>query len=91
MAVSPDLLLNIKAPTAVAKAAGASPQAARQPSRDEPSSFANVYAKERQPKPIERQDSSAKPVRDKPASDKPSQETAEAGGSEKPTVAEAGN
>ncbi|MBA1277365.1 MULTISPECIES: flagellar hook-length control protein FliK [Pseudomonadaceae] len=91
MAVSPDLLLNIKAPTAVAKAASATPQAARQPSRDEPSSFANVYAKERQPKPVERQDSAAKPVRDKPAGDKPSQETAEAGGSEKPTVAEAGN
>lgn len=91
MAVSPDLLLNLKAPTAVAKAANASPQSARQPSRDEPSSFANVYAKERQTKPVERQDASAKPVRDKSTSDKPSQETAEAGGSEKPTVAEAGN
>lgn len=91
MAVSPDLLLNIKAPTAVAKAASAPPQAARQPSRDEPSSFANVYAKERQTKPVERQESSAKPVRDKPTGDKPSQETAKAGGSEKPTVAEAGN
>ncbi len=91
MAVSPDLLLNIKAPTTVVKAANASLQSAREPSRDEPSSFANVYAKERQAKPVERQDSSAKPVRDKPAGDKPSQETVKAGGSEKPAVAEAGN
>jgi flagellar hook-length control protein FliK len=91
MAVSPDLLLNIKAPSAAAKAANASSKAAPQPSRDEPSSFANVYAKERQAKPVERQDSAAKPVRDKPASDKPSQETAKADGSEKPAIAEAGN
>lgn len=91
MAVSPDLLLNIKTPTAAAKAANASPKAASQPSRDEPSSFANVYAKERQAKPVERHDSAAKPVRDKPASEKPSQETAEAGGTAKPATAEAGN
>jgi flagellar hook-length control protein FliK len=91
MAVSPDLLLNIKAPTAAAKAASASSKAAPQTSRDEPSSFANVYAKERQAKPAERSDSAAKPARDKPVNEKPSQETAEAGGTKKPDVAEAGN
>jgi len=91
MAVSPDLLLNIKTPTAAAKAASASSKPAPQVNRDEPSSFANVYARERQAKPAERQDSAAKPVRDKPVNEKPSQETAEAGGTKKPDVAEAGN
>ncbi|NKQ11852.1 flagellar hook-length control protein FliK [Pseudomonas sp. SST3] len=91
MAVSPDLLLNIKAPTAAAKAASAPPKQASQPSRDEPSSFANVYAKERQTKPAERQDSAARSARDKPVNEKPSQETAKAGGSEKPAAADAGN
>lgn len=76
MAVSPDLLLNIKAPTAAAKAANAHLKQASQSSRDEPSSFANVYAKERQAKPAERQDSAVKSARDKPASEKPSHETA---------------
>jgi flagellar hook-length control protein FliK len=91
MAVSPDLLLNIKAPTAAAKAANAPLKQASQSSRDEPSSFANVYAKERQAKPAERQDSAVKSARDKPASEKPSQETAKTGGSEKPAAAEVGN
>ncbi|HCJ29864.1 MAG TPA: flagellar hook-length control protein FliK [Pseudomonas sp.] len=91
MAVSPDLLLNIKAPTAAAKAASASTKPAPQSSRDEPSSFANVYAKERQAKPAERQDCAAKPAGDKPASEKPRQETVKADGSEKPAAAEAGN
>lgn len=90
MAVAPDLLLNIKTPTAVAKAASASPRAAAQPSRDEPSSFANVYAKERQAKPAEAQHAAAKPVRDKPVNEKPSQETDEATGSEPPVTEEAG-
>tara|TARA_Y100001949_G_scaffold172420_1_gene176384 strand:+ start:1041 stop:2282 length:1242 start_codon:yes stop_codon:yes gene_type:complete len=91
MAVSPDLLLNIKAPTAVAKSAGASPKPAPQSSRDEASSFANVYAKERQGKPAEAQGASAKPVRNKAADDKPSQETDKASGVEKPAANETGN
>lgn len=90
MAVSPDLLLNLKAPTAAAKAATAAPKTAPQASRDEPSSFANVYARERQVKPAERQDTAVKPVRDKPAGEKPSQETAKAGGTETPAAAVAG-
>jgi flagellar hook-length control protein FliK len=90
MAVAPDLLLNIKTPTAVAKAASASPKPAAQPSRDEPSSFANVYAKERQAKPAEAQHAAAKPARDKPVSDKPSQETDEAAGTQTPAAEETG-
>ena len=91
MAVSPDLLLNIKAPTAAAKSAGISPKPAPQSSRDEASSFANVYAKERQGKPAEAQGASAKPVRNKAADDKPSQETDKASGVEKPAANETGN
>ncbi|MGY8818029.1 MAG: flagellar hook-length control protein FliK [Pseudomonadales bacterium] len=91
MAVSPDLLLNIKAPTAAAKAANASPKPAQQSSRDEASSFANVYAKERQGKPAEAQNAAAKPARDKPTSEEPSQETDKASGTEKPATAETGN
>ena len=91
MAVSPDLLLNIKAPTAAAKSAGASPKPAPQSSRDEASSFANVYAKERQGKPAEAQGASAKPVRNKPAGEEPSQETDKASGIEKPVANETGN
>ena len=91
MAVSPDLLLNIKAPTAAAKAANASPKPAQQSSRDEASSFANVYAKERQGKPAEAQNAAAKPARDKPTDEEPSQETDKASGTEKPATAETGN
>ncbi|BAP78960.1 putative flagellar hook-length control protein [Pseudomonas sp. MT-1] len=91
MAVSPDLLLNIKAPTAAAKAANTSPKPAQQSSRDEASSFANVYAKERQGKPAEAQNAAAKPARDKTTSEEPSQETDKASGTEKPATAETGN
>lgn len=91
MAVSPDLLLNIKAPTAAAKAANTSPKPAQQSSRDEASSFANVYAKERQGKPAEAQNAAAKPARDKPTDEEPSQETDKASGTEKPATAETGN
>ena len=91
MAVSPDLLLNIKAPPASAKSAGASPKPAPQSSRDEASSFANVYAKERQGKPAEAQSAAAKPARNKAASEEPSQETDKASGIEKPVETETGN
>ncbi len=91
MAVSPDLLLNIKAPAVAPKATGTAAKPASQPSRDEPSSFANVYAKERQAKPAERHEASAKPARDKTAVEKPSQETAATDGTSKPVTAESGN
>lgn len=90
MAVSPDLLLNIKAPTAAAKAAPAAPKPATQSSQDGASSFANVYAKERQGKPAEAQSPAAKASRDKPVNEKPSQETDKASGSDKPVASEPG-
>ena len=91
MAVSPDLLLNIKAPTAAAKVVGTSSKPAPQSSRDEASSFANVYAKERQGKPAEAQSAAPKPVRSKAAGEESSQETDKASGSEKPAATETGN
>lgn len=91
MAVSPDLLLNLKAPATAAKPAGPPPKPDAQASRDGASSFASVYARERQAKPAERLEPAAKPPRDKPVNEKSSQETAEAGGSQQPTVTESGN
>lgn len=90
MAVSPDLLLNIKAPATAAKPPGAPPKPDAQASRDGASSFANVYARERQAKPAERSEPNAKPSRDKPVNEKASQETAKAGGSQQPTATEPG-
>lgn len=90
MAVSPDLLLNIKASTAAAKAANAGPKSTSQSSNDGASSFANVYAKERQCKPAEAQGAQSKTSRDKPVGEKPSQETDKASGSGKPVAGEPG-
>ena len=91
MAVSPDLLLNIKTPEPRGKAAGAKADSASQASRQEASRFAEMYAKERQGKPVERSDAPNKPARDKPVNEKDSQETAGAETTEKPTIAEGGN
>lgn len=91
MAVSPDLLLNIKTPEPRGKAAGAKVDAASQASRQEASRFAEMYAKERLGKPVERSDAPSKPVRDKPVNEKDSQETAGATDDGKPVIAEGGN
>lgn len=91
MAVSPDLLLNIKAPEPRSKASGAKADSASQASRQEASRFAEMYARERQGKPVERPDAPAKPVRDKPVNETDSQETAGAKDSKEPVVAEGGN
>lgn len=89
MAVSPDLLLNIKTAPA-SKAANATPKSTAQPSKDGASSFANVYAKERQGKPAEAKSAPAQASRDKPAAEKPSQETDKASGSAAPVKSEPG-
>jgi len=88
MAVSPDLLLKSPSVDARAKASSKAPEAPRE-ARDS-ASFSDVYAKERQPKPVDR------PVRnetgrDKPVDDKARQESAGVASDEKPTVAESGN
>ena len=90
MAVSPDLLLNIKAAPTASKAANATPKSPVQPSKDGASSFANVYAKERQGKPAEAKSAPAQASRDKPVAEKPSQETDKPSGSATPVTSEPG-
>ena len=72
MSVAPDLLL-MSAPEIKPRAAAAKPPA--EPSRNEGSSFSEVYAKERQAKASERTEAAAKPARDsatdQPSDDKP--------------------
>ncbi|MBA1261709.1 flagellar hook-length control protein FliK [Stutzerimonas stutzeri] len=91
MAVSPDLLLNTKAPATVAKTASTSSRNASQAGRDDASSFADVYARERQGKPVERQDGAATAARNTSGKDKSADETAEKSGTQTPGLAEAGN
>lgn len=91
MAVSPDLLLNTKAPTAVAKTASTSSRNTSQAGRDDASSFADVYAKERQGKPVERQDGAATAARNASSKDRPADEAVEKSGTQTPDVTEAGN
>ena len=91
MAVSPDFLLNTKAPAPVAKTPGSASANATQAGRDEASSFADVYARERQGKPVERQDGSATGARNTSGKDKPAADGAEKSGTQAPDVAEAGN
>ncbi len=90
MAVSPDLLLNIKTPEARSKAPAAKADSASQASRQEASRFAEMYARERQGKPVERQQAPAKPEPERPVKAENSQETAETETAERPPVAEGG-
>ena len=90
MAVSPDLLLNIKTPEVRSKAPAARADSSSQASRHEASRFSELYAKERQSKPVERQQAPAKVEAEKPVKETNSQETAEAGAAEQPAVAEGG-
>ena len=75
MSVSPDLLLK-SAPEVKPRAAAAkAPEKPAEPSRNEGSSFSEVYAKERQAKASERNDAAAKPARDS-ASEQPAEDNA---------------
>ncbi|MCQ4294790.1 flagellar hook-length control protein FliK [Pseudomonas stutzeri] len=90
MAVSPDLLLKTPSVDARPKASAKAPDAPREGRDSGNASFSDVYAKERQTKPVDRptrNDSS----RDKPVDDKGRQEAAGVTAEEKPTVAESGN
>lgn len=91
MVVSPDLLLNTKAPAAVAKPASSSSRDSSQASRNDASSFADVYAKERQSKPVERRDSAATGTGNESDKDRAANETAEKSGTLAPAPSEAGN
>lgn len=91
MVVSPDLLLNTKAPAAVAKPASSSSKDSSQVSRNDASSFADVYAKERQSKPVERRDSAGTGTGNESDKDRAANETAEKSGTQAPAPSEAGN
>lgn len=91
MSVAPDFLLQ-SAPEIRPKAASAkAPDNTAEPSKNEGSSFADVYAKERQVKSAERKEAAAKAQQAKAdeasSSDEPSVEAA----ADEPVVAESGN
>jgi flagellar hook-length control protein FliK len=67
MSVVPDLLLQPAAKTKPRAAPAKAPAAAPEPSQRKPASFAQVYARERQDKPVERPESAAKATREKSA------------------------
>lgn len=91
MVVSPDLLLNTKAPATVAKTASSASRDSSQASRNDSSSFADVYARERQDKPVERRDGAATAARNESDKDRPANAAAEKSGTQAPDLAEAGN
>ena len=91
MSVAPDFLLQ-SAPDVRPKAPAAkAPSTAPEPSRGEASSFAEVYAKERQAKAAERKETAAKAAEERAAESKTAKEPAAEAAAEQPAVAESGN
>lgn len=91
MAVSPDLLLKSPSVDARPKVAAAKPSSAAEPAEDGPSSFSQVYARERQDKAVERKDDEAVASRKDVAEERDADAAASSGDAEKPAVAESGN
>ncbi|MDG9924801.1 MULTISPECIES: flagellar hook-length control protein FliK [unclassified Pseudomonas] len=91
MSVAPDFLLQsapeVRPKTSAVKAPANGPE----PSRNEASSFAEVYAKERQSKAAERKEASAKAAEERSAEAKSTDEAATEPAAEQPVVAESGN
>lgn len=91
MSVAPDFLLQsapeVRPKTPAAKAPANGPE----PRNNEASSFAEVYAKERQSKAAERKESSAKAAEERSAEAKPTDEATAEPAAEQPVVAESGN
>ncbi len=91
MSVAPDFLLQ-SAPDVRPKAPAAkAPSTAPEPSRGEASSFAEVYAKERQAKAAERKEAGSKAAEERAAESKTAKEPAAEAAAEQPAVAESGN
>ncbi|XQE65465.1 flagellar hook-length control protein FliK [Pseudomonas sp. P3C3] len=91
MSVAPDFLLQ-SAPDVRPKAPAAkAPSTAPEPSRSEASSFAEVYAKERQAKAAERKEAGSKAAEERAAESKTTDEPATEAAVEQPAVAESGN
>ncbi|MDX5373829.1 MAG: flagellar hook-length control protein FliK [Pseudomonadaceae bacterium] len=91
MSVAPDFLLQ-SAPEVRPKAPAAKPPAnTSEPAKNEASSFAEVYAKERQAKAAERKEASAKAAEGRSAESKPADEPVAEAAAEQPEVADSGN
>lgn len=91
MSVAPDFLLQ-SAPDVRHKAPAAkAPSTAPEPSRGEASSFAEVYAKERQAKAAERKEAGSKAAEERAAESKTTEEPAAEAAAEQQAVAESGN
>lgn len=91
MSVAPDFLLQ-SAPDVRPKAPAAkAPSTAPEPSRGEASSFAEVYAKERQAKAAERKEAGSKAAEERAAENNTTGEPAAEAAAEQPAVAESGN
>lgn len=90
MPVAPDLLLTPAAPVQPKAPAANAAQNKAEPRKQEASSFSQVYAKERQAKVAERQDSAAKNARDSKAEPQESASSPTPTADQTPVVAESG-
>jgi len=91
MAVAPDLLLQSAPEVKPRKAAARPPAETPQPRKNEPSSFAHVYAKERQSSAVERHEGAAKTARNKSEAEGEAAPAEAQPGAEAAAVADSGN
>ena len=91
MAVAPDLLLQSAPEVKPRKAAARPPAETPQPRKNESSSFAQVYAKERQTSAVERHEGAAKSARNKSEAEGDAAPAEAQPGAEAAVVADSGN
>ena len=91
MAVAPDLLLKSAPEVKPRKSAAKPPAETPQPRKNQPSNFAQVYAKERQTSAIERQAAAAKAAQNKPQTQDAAAPTDTLPGANAAVVADSGN
>lgn len=91
MAVAPDLLLQSAPEVKPRKAAARPPAETPQPRKNESSSFAQVYAKERQSSAVERHEGAAKTARNKSEAEGDAAPAEAQPGAEATVVADSGN
>ncbi|HRL93308.1 MAG TPA: flagellar hook-length control protein FliK [Pseudomonas sp.] len=91
MAVAPDLLLQSAPEVKPRKAAARQPAETPQPRKNESSSFAQVYAKERQTSAVERHEGAAKSARNKSEAEGDAAPAEAQPGAEAAVVADSGN
>ncbi len=91
MAVAPDLLLKSAPEVKPRKSAAKPPAETPQPRKNQPSSFAQVYAKERQTSAVERQAVAAKTAQNKPQAQDAAAPADALSGANAAVVADSGN